>query len=301
MEDKIMKKIINITLVALLALTSCGKIASDVDDGQIRFNLSIAGVQTRATASSFESGDAVSLYAVAYNGSEQMPLQIGGNWFNNERLSYNGSVWSAGRTLYWADVACDFYALYPYQASVTSMEKYPFSVAVDQNTARTANELGGYEASDLLYAYAGNVSRSNAGVALSFNHIMSKLVVEVVKGPNFEGDIPNDIVAHVYNTVTDCNVNWTTGSVEKGAFGAKNTITMKKVDNETFEAVLVPQNIEKRTPLIELTMGGIAYLLEYSLSFRAGYVHTVQLTLNTSPDQEQIEISIDPGINSWNN
>lgn len=47
-------------------------------------------------------------------------------------------------------------------------------------------------------------------------------------------------------------------------------------------------------------MGGIAYLLEYSFSFRTGYVHYVDLTLNTSPDQEQIEISINPGIDNWN-
>lgn len=87
--------------------------------------------------------------------------------------------------------------------------------------------------------------------------------------------------------------------MEKNAFGAKNTITMKKLSNEQFEAILVPQNLERHTPLIELTMGGIAYLLDYSLSFRAGYVHTVTITLNTSPDQEQIEISIAPSVNPW--
>ena len=90
-----------------------------------------------------------------------------------------------------------------------------------------------------------------------------------------------------------------TGSVEKNAMGAKKTITMKKINNQQFEAVLVPQNIEKKTPLIEVSMGGIAYLLEYSISFRAGYCHNVDLTLNTSPDQEQIEISIDPGEEGW--
>ena len=46
-------------------------------------------------------------------------------------------------------------------------------------------------------------------------------------------------------------------------------------------------------------MGGIAYLLEYSLSFRPGYHHTIDLTLNTSPDQEKIEIGIDAGIDDW--
>ena len=65
--------------------------------------------------------------------------------------------------------------------------------------------------------------------------------------------------------------------------------------------LLVPQNIEKRTPLVELTMGGIAYLLETSLSFRPGYCHTLTVTLNTSPDQEMIEININPEVDTWNN
>lgn len=292
-----MKKIVSIAFTALLALVSCDKVVSDIDNGQVQFRLSYP--QTKATASAFESGDAVSLYAVAWNGDIQMPLQVGGNWANNERLSFDGSSWTADRAIYWPDDDCDFYAFYPYQPSIASMEKYPFSVAVDQSTEKVGGVLGGYEASDLLYAYAEGASRSGGPVDLAFHHMMSKVVVQVALGENFQGTIPDDIVAHIYNTVTDCTVDWTKGSVEKDAFGAKNTITMKKLSNSCFEAVLVPQNIEKRTPLIELTMGGIAYLLEYSLSFRPGYVHTVTLTLNTSPDQEQIEISIDPGINPW--
>ncbi len=35
-------------------------------------------------------------------------------------------------------------------------------------------------------------------------------------------------------------------------------------------------------------------------SFRAGYAHTITVTLNTSPDQEKIEISIDPDVETWN-
>ena len=63
-----------------------------------------------------------------------------------------------------------------------------------------------------------------------------------------------------------------------------NTIKMRQINGETFEAIVVPQFIERNTPLIEITMGGIAYLLEYSMSFRPGYQHTITVTLNTSPD-----------------
>lgn len=288
-----------IFVLSILAVVACSKeqgpLAGKADE--IKFNISMPTSvmpeeATKATAAGFESGDAISLYAVEYNGESTMPLQIGGNYFNNEMLTYNDNAWTGTRTLYWSDKACDFYAFYPYQPIIGSVEEYPFLVAADQSGE-------GYEASDLLFAKNENVSKTDGSVNLAFRHMMSKCVVKLEKGPDFEGEIPDDIVAHIYNTTTDCKVDWTKGSVEKDAFGAKKTITMKKLTNEKFEAVLVPQNIEKRTPLIELTMGGIAYLLETSLSFRPGYVHTLTVTLNTSPDQEQIEISIDPSIVNW--
>lgn len=287
-----MKKLLY-SIITISAVVSCAKIepTSTLDSDVIRFNIGFP--ETKATATAFETEDMLSLYAVEYIGGQQMPLQVGGNYLNNEKLTYDGSSWASARSLYWSDNACDFYALYPYQGSISSIEAYPFAVETDQNG-------DGYEESDLLYAYAENVSHTDGEVDLAFKHMMSKLIVNIVKGPKFDGNIPDDIVAHIYNTNVECTVNFLTGSVEKNAFGSKRTITMKKNSNEQFEAVVVPQNLEKRTPLIELTMGGIAYLLEYTLSFRPGFVHTVTLTLNTSPDQEQIEISIDPSINPFN-
>lgn len=285
-----MKKILY-TLLTIICLAACSK-EQDITTDTIKFRLGFGG--TKATATSFEQGDAVSIYAVEYADDTQMPLQIGGNFINNEKLVFDGTDWkTTGRSLYWSDKACDFYGVYPYQSSINSIEAYPFTISTDQNGDE-------YEKSDLLYAYTEHVSRADGAVDFQFKHIMSKLIVKVEKGPKFEGEIPDDIEALIYNTNIECNVNFARGSVEKNIFGAKKNITMKKVNNQLFEAVVVPQNIERVTPLIELNMGGIAYLLEYSISFRAGYAHTVTVTLNTSPDQEHIDISIDPGINPWN-
>ena len=285
-----MKKALYIIAVFAL-LTACQKEEPSLSKTTIDFRFLYPS--TRATATSFEANDAVSLYAVEWDGETQYPLQVGGNYINNAKLTFDGSVWHPSNDLYWGEQPCDFYAVYPYQSSISSIESYPFTLALDQN------EIG-YEQSDLLYARTDHISRTDGPVNLRFKHMMSKLIVKLEKGEKFEGEIPNDVVAHVYNTITSCSVNLMTGSVEKDAFGDKPTLTMKKVSNERFEAVIVPQNIEKRTPLIELSMGGIAYLLETSLSFRPGYVHTVTVTLNTSPDQEQIEISIDPSQEGWN-
>lgn len=276
----------------LLAVLSCSKENTYTagDPQEIRFQMEMD--VTKATATAFEAGDAVSLWAVEQYGAEQIPLQIGGNYFNNEKLTYDGTKWSAAQSLYWSTSPCDFYALYPYVTGLTSVDEQPFPIAQDQND-------GGYEASDLLWASAQGISRSTEGVRLTFRHLLSKCVVKIVKGDKFEGEIPDDIVVHIYNTTTSGKLDISQGSVTKDGFGAKKTITARKHSNTLFDAVLIPQNIEKRTPLIEVTMGGIAYLLEYSLSLRPGYCHTITLTVNTSPDQEMIEISIDADTGGW--
>ena len=294
-----MKKcILNIVLV-LAVFASCQKENIGVMGSEvICFDFSLP--QTKATATSFEVDDAVSLFAVEYSSEDAPEVQIAGNFLNNEELTFNGSEWSADKTLYWSTKPCDFYALYPY-TNLTSVEEFPFEVAIDQNSSKTQLSLGGYEASDLLWAKAENVSQSQGVVNLQFKHMMSKCVVTLTKGDKFEGEIPDDVVCHIYNTVTSAKLNFAEGTVEKETMGERKTITMKKVSRERFEAILVPQHIENRTPLIEVTMGGIAYLLEYTMSFKPSYAHTINLILNTSPDQEKIEISIDAGTGDWSN
>lgn len=287
-----MKKILIFASVAV-CFVSCNKMSTgETGFDKIYFNVEHPN-STKATATSFVQNDEISLFAVEYVDGQKAPLQKAGNFINNEKLIYDGNNWPSEHPLYWSDKACDFYGFYPYQPDFLSIEYFPFKVALNQNN-------GGFESSDLMYAIAENVSKENGAVNLSFNHLMTKLNVVLKKGDKFKGDVPDDVVAHIYNTTTSCVVDWAKGSVEKDAFGSKSTITMKKLNNMHFEAILVPQNLEKKTPLVEITMGGIAYLLEYSLSLRAGCVHTITVTLNTSPDQEMIEISIDPTQGDWN-
>ena len=213
-------------------------------------------------------------------------------------MVYTGNQWEASRSLFWSDKACDFYGIYPYQ-EISSIDPQLFDIATDQSMPEMDGALSGYEASDLMWAKAGNISQGNGSVKLRFKHMMSKLVVKLVKGPKFEGELPEDIYTHIYNTSTTALVNWQKGSLEKYALSKTNTIKMRQLNGETFEAIVVPQFIERSTPLIEITMGGIAYLLEYSMSFRPGYQHTITVTLNTSPDQEKIEIQIDGEVGGW--
>lgn len=294
-----MKKNIFILAVATLLMLGCNKgvDTSVINPNEIRVEASVK--QTRAAGTSFEIGDRMGLYAVEYNGDEVASLQVAGNFINNEALTYNGSAWVGGRTLYWSDKPCDFYGIYPYQEPATVSE-YLFDLPTDQNSPETDDALSGYEAADLLWAKATKVSREDGAVQLQFKHMMSRVVVKIERGEKYEGDLPEDITVHLYNTVTTAEVDFTHGSLQRYAHGEKETITMKQLSGDTFAAIVVPQNIERRTPLVEITMEGIAYLLNYSMSFRPGYQHTITITLNSSPEQEKIEISIDGSIEDWN-
>ena len=273
---------------------ACAKTAPMTSDNEISFRIGMSGAVTKVNEYGFQIGDQIGLWAVERSGGDKIPLQIGGNYINNEpiTLQYAGDHWRGSRTLYWSTSNCDFYGLYPYQSGIVSVDEQPFAVALDQSA-------GGFTGSDLLWAYADNVAPRGV-VNLQFRHIMSKLSVVIVEGDNFEGEIPSDITVHIYNTATTGKVNLQNGSIEKDAFSSKGTITAKKISNYRFETIVVPQFIEKKTPLIEVSMGGIAYLLEYSISLRPGYEHTIWLTLNTSPDQEMIEIGIDAEQGGWN-
>lgn len=290
-----------ILAVATLLIVSCDK--NICEDSGVKYNPDEIRVETeikstRAAGTSFEKGDKMGLYAVEYSDNEGAKLQVSGNYINNEPMTYDGISWVGSRTLYWSDKPCDFYAIYPYHEPATVSE-YIFDLPLDQNSPKTDEAMSGYEAADLLWAKATKVSREDGAVQLQFKHIMSRVVVKLERGENYQGELPEDITVHLYNTVTTAEVDFTKGSLQRYAYGKKKTITMKQLSNDTFAAIVVPQNIERRTPLVEVTMEGVAYLLSYSTSFRPGYQHTITITLNSSPEQERIEISIDGEVGGW--
>ena len=90
-----------IFFAALVALVSCRKDTDEMhlhhDSDEIRFEISMNA--TRASATEFEAGDGVALYAVEYVSDTAPELQIAGNFINNEKLTFNGSQWHADNTL----------------------------------------------------------------------------------------------------------------------------------------------------------------------------------------------------------
>lgn len=285
-----MKKTLYILCITALAV-ACQKMTIETrPEGSDAMHFIMNHPATRATATDFEEGDRIGLYITSYD-SSPVPLQLSGNWTNNVATVLSGSEWVTSKKVLWSEQKMDVYAYYPYMR-VTSVDEQPFSVALDQNTVKSGETLGGYESSDFLWAKTGGVVKTEdiTSVYLSFSHCLSKLVVKLQKGDDYEGDLPAVSELYIHNVVPDATIDFSTGSVTKATFGEPETIKAHRVDDETFEAIIVPQRLESRRPFIEYIAAGASYLLEDTFLFKAGIQHTISLVINSNPDQVAIEI-----------
>lgn len=288
----------NYIWMAALLLASCDKAEEiAVDDGSIRFVMQYPSA-TRATETSFEQGDKIGLFLTEYTGETPAPLQISGNWANNVAATLEGTEWVTAKKIFWSDNRMDAYGYYPYM-SLTSVDEQPFSIALDQSTERTGDQLGGYEASDFLWAKTEGVDQSTETVTLQFSHRCSKLVIQLVKGPSYEGELPDSATVYIHNVVPTATIDLATGAVTKDVFGEVATVKARKVNNATYEAIMIPQRIESRRPFIEIVVNNISYLLEDTFQFKAGMQHTLSLVINSNPDQVSVDIGGEI-VDGWN-
>ncbi|MBE6239594.1 MAG: fimbrillin family protein [Bacteroidales bacterium] len=296
MEESIMKKIYLLTFAALLAF-GCNKIETPetADDGAMRFNVEYPA--TKATETSFEAGDRIGVYITAYDGNTPLPLQLGGNYKNNNPVTFDGTSWTADPVIYWGEGKYDVYAYYPFM-NPQSVDELQFSVALDQRTAETADALSAYEASDFLYAVKRGVTSADGEVRLPFKHKMSKLTVNITKGEDFEGDIPEDMTVYIHNTVTDCLIDLSTGDIVKDPYASAQTVTARKIDAGTHTAIIVPQMLVNKKPLVEIIFRNVSYMVESKFNFKSGMHHVLNITLNNNPDKVNIEIGGE--IENWN-
>ena len=292
-----MKKIFSILVVATLLMAGCEN-SEDipvVEDGVMQIEV-LHPSATRATETAFESGDKIGLYATEYNGDVASPLQISGNWANNVATTYNGTTWTPAKKIFWSENKMDVYGYYPYMTP-TSIDEHLWSVQLDQSTPETADALSGYEASDFLWGKATGVSQTDGDVQLEFKHRCSKLVVKLVKGKDYSGVLPTESELYIHSTVPTATIDFTNGAVTKYIYGEMETIKAKRVDDGTFEAIIIPQRMETRRPFLEYIANGVSYLYESTFIFKAGKLHTLELTINSNPDQ--IEIEVGGNVGEW--
>lgn len=279
-------------LLAMPALTGCSGEEENLSQAEQRDTMTFlvshphqtAG--TRVTDTSFEANDRIGLY-ICQKGE---PLEVAGNYVNNTPLTFSGTQWNAEKPIYWNNGTYNIYGYYPYAASITSIEDYPFEVQTDQRT-------DGYAASDFLWAKKEEATASAGAVQLGFKHCMSRMVIKLVKGEDYEGELPDDAEVLIHNTVPSATVDLQAGIVTRNTHGTAQTIRAKSLGEHKYTAIIVPQRLSNRQPLVEVIMKGVSYLYESKFQFKAGMQHNVQLAVSQNP--EQIKIDIGGEIEQW--
>lgn len=283
--------IILFCLAVMMAASACTKTNTEAADaGRMSFIPSMPA--TKATDNAFESGDAFGVYAVEYSGGIPAPLQLSGNWANNAKALLDGSEWSISPAIWWKeDTKFDIFAYYPYNAELKSVDDYVFNLQTDQRQQ-------GYTLSDLMWASTKGVERSGGAIPLNFKHKLSRLDINLIKGEDYEGELPTTAKVMVMNTVTSALVSLETGDIQKYPYGIVQNIQARQIGEGRYSAIIVPQKILNQVPLVEITVNDISYLISTRFIFESGKRHTIDITLNSDPNKALINIG--GGIESWN-
>ena len=283
----------------LLALSACSSddTLSKTDDANVmRFEVVHPSQSTtRVTATNFENQDTLGVFVA----DAKSTLQVSGNYANNSKLTFDGTQWTSAKPIYWNDGTYNVYAYYPYSGSVTSIENYKFSVSTDQSVEKSDKTVSGYQASDFLWASAKSVTASNDAVKLKFSHVFSKVIIQLAKGSDYTGELPTTADVYIHNTVPSALIDLSAGYSETDPSAAAASIKAHPIGNYQYEAIVVPQRIQRSIPLIEIVTQGVSYLVESSMLFQPGMVHTFTISLTDNP--EKININIGGQIENWGN
>ena len=283
-----------------------------VVEGGIPINLEggINQVATKVTAEGFETGDALGLYAVNYENGNQTPgtLLAEGNQADHVKyiFSYENWQWTPVKKVYYKDINTnvDLYVFYPY-AEPESVEAYNFEVRKDQSTPRVQNNMGGYEASDFLWAKAENIAPTEGKIKVTLDHKMAGAHIKLTEGTGFqEGEFALiEKYVSAMGTTRKAAINMATGKVTPVGGAQLDGIQMCPQTDGTFRAIIVPQTVAAGTSLFKFTVGGMVYdspALTENYTYQPGKLARIAFKINRKEHTGEYELElVESDIVAW--
>lgn len=255
-----------ISLAAALASASCKRAElGGSQENLIQISTSINGQPTRASKSSFATGDAISVYAYKRGNAQDMVV-------DNSINTYDGLAWSAEPGMSWGAGRenRDFVGVYPANL-VRDIQSTDFALG--------AQMLG----NDVLVAREDDVPQAKADkVPLDFTHIMSKVSVTLSYKSIF-GEKPT-VERVVLKCIKSGQINFLTKQVTPN--GQAGELALERIDNDQYVGIAIPQTIASMGEMVVIYLQGHAnpYVFTPKISIELkGDRHTV-LSLSLGPD-----------------
>ena len=279
-----MKNILNslfpwLAMTTLLSLQGCENEEGTAIHSRDTVSFEIDAGGARATETTFETGDAIGVYAAVRMSSAPATLKTSGNYADNKRFVWNGSQFVADGDA--NEIAAghetDYYAYYPYREDMGNPLDYDFSIQGDQREGITL--------SDFMYA-ANRSGTTDKVITLAFSHRLSRL--QVTYTPE-AGEALSGVT--IQRAKATANINLGTGTAN--TLGATSDIRMYN-DGGTFTAVIPAQDRDADGTFLTLLFADGTkkdYTLTAKKEFLAGHTTVIpfmgkelQYTFTVSPE-----------------
>lgn len=261
---------------------------------------------TRVNDGGFVCGDAIGLYVVDYTQNGAGELASAGNHANNVKYTYDGDGnWAGTSKLYWTDntTSVDAYSYYPFSTSISDVTAYPYTVERRQDKDATADELGGYEASDFLWAKAENV-KPKTTIKLNHQHIMSSVQVSLVEGDGFADSewATLDKSVLIVNTLSVASIDLRTGVATADESSNRLSITPYKYGDD-FRCIVIPQTVDANEQLIQISINGELYdfIRSESTTYQSGKLHKFAIKVDHRDKNKYAFSLISESVGAWEN
>lgn len=294
---------------ALTALSSCSSDDQSFDPNEIRITTNVGGIEatTRAAANTYDDGyfDANSQINIYIFEHVEDGVTAEYTYGTNGLLAYkadgSGNLSTTPQPYYPANGNnIDVYGIYSGNQDIKFANSQTITVSEDQS-----NEAN-YKNSDLMWASKTNHAKSDNAVDLSFNHKLSKVIVELIKGNGLnDGDLDNATV-QILNTSTKATIDVDKTGIKNltpsTTAGDKKPITLGSWNTGyNVAAIIIPQQVEAGTQLFKVKLRNQAeyiYTIPTGTSpvnFEADKKYTYTLTLTTKG------IVVNATIKDWSN
>lgn len=267
-------KLISLLVLALAFFSACESERDYPDNpldkrNQVRFQATIGTVETRATGTEWETGDAIGVYAL--NGGTTLPDGLYDGKENIKFTTPGNGVFTAASTVisFPESGMLNFVAYYPYNETIEGLA-YPIDIS-DQSLP---------SAIDLLYSdNAKGATISEPTVALQFKHKLSLLSLTITAGDGV-GSLQG-LSAKIDNMKTEGSLNLADGTVTPGSTSQSFTLQSSIADKTaTAVAILLPgQGLQEAT--VTFSLGGQEYKWtpeQMDLESGKKYSYTIQLS-----------------------
>ena len=272
-----MKKMTKFFALALLAgaMVSCSTEdtapSTQNDKVAVQFTGGI-NVNTRAAGVAWADGDKIGIFMT----DTKQPLSADAISEGVDNVCYqsNGSIGfspvSGGKTIFFPiDGDVDFYSYYPQ----TTVNDYKVALNMANQTSQ--------EAIDFMYAKKTGCNKATPQVDLKFNHMLSKLVLNVQPGNGLTQDDLNKLKVTIKDQNTTATFNLADGVIS--GEGNPANIQMKTVKvGKKYEAILLPTKSTTREIEFDLDNGHDApFVWKMDQELKGGNLYnytTVKLT-----------------------